>query len=108
MCGLLLNCLQVVLQSRLVGRLDGHAFRASADVGELLSRLACFFELFQLLGAFAEYPQATIFNLGDKARFIVLAGQGGGGEQANDQLNLSLTDAAEITQTTVYKYAEYA
>lgn len=26
----------------------------------------------------------------------------------NDQLNLSLTDAAEITQTTVYKYAEYA
>ncbi|MCQ4313718.1 hypothetical protein NAV33_17760 [Pseudomonas stutzeri] len=25
----------------------------------------------------------------------------------NDQLNLSLTDAAEITQT-VYKYAEYA
>lgn len=26
----------------------------------------------------------------------------------NDQLNLSLTDAAEITQTAVYKYAEYA
>ncbi len=26
----------------------------------------------------------------------------------NDRLNLSLTDAAEITQTTVYKYGEYA
>lgn len=68
--------MQVIFQGRLVDRLDGHTFRARADVGELLSRLAGFLELFQFLGAFAEYPKTTIFNLSDKAGFVVLAGEG--------------------------------